>query len=56
MQLKKRQLAVRINSDAPSFVSVNVKSYDSKPVSYELLSIPFYLIEHLSRLLDLIQL
>lgn len=56
MQLKKRQLAVRINSDTPSFVSVNVKSYDSKPVSYELLSIPFYFIEQLSRLLDLTQL
>lgn len=53
MQLKKRQLAVRINSDVPSFASVNVKSYDGKPVSYELLSIPFYLIEQLPRLLDL---
>jgi predicted AAA+ superfamily ATPase len=52
MQLKKRKLGVRINSDVPSFVKVNVKSYDSKPVNYELLSIPFYLIEQLPRLLD----
>lgn len=52
MQLKQRKLAVRINSDVPSFANVNVKSYDSKPVSYELLSIPFYLIEQLPRLLD----
>lgn len=52
MHLKKRNLAVRINSDVPSLVDVDVKSYDQKSISYQLLSIPFYLIEQLPRLLD----
>ncbi len=54
MQLKKRKLAVRINSDVPSFVEVNVKSHDGQAIQYQLLSIPFYLIEQLPRLLDAI--
>ncbi len=52
MHLKKRKLAARINSDVPSMVDVDVKSHDGKSIHYQLLSIPFYLIEQLPRLLD----
>ena len=52
MHLKKRILAVRINSDVPSLASVNAKSYDGQPVHYQLLSMPFYLIEQMHRLLE----
>ena len=52
MHLKKRTLAVRINSDVPSFVEVNAKSHESRLVHYQLLSIPFYLTAQLHRLLN----
>lgn len=52
MHLKKRKIAVRINSDAPSFVDVRTKSHDAQSIHYQLLSIPFYLTEQLHRLLD----
>lgn len=52
MHLKQYQLAVRINSDVPHFVKVNAKTHDGKLLDYQLLSIPFYLIEQLPRLLD----
>jgi predicted AAA+ superfamily ATPase len=52
MHLKKKKFAARINSDVPSMVDVDVKSHDGKSIHYQLLSIPFYLIEQLPRLLD----
>ena len=51
MQLKKRKFALRINSDLPSLVNVNVKTQDGQPVHYQLLSIPFYLMEQIRRFL-----
>lgn len=53
MDLKKLPLAVRINSDYPSLTDVDVKNHLSKTVQYKLISIPFYLIGQLNRLLDL---
>jgi len=51
MKLKKLSLAVRINSDLPSEVVVNVKDRSGEIIEYTLLSMPFYLIEHINRLL-----
>jgi uncharacterized protein len=53
MQQKKLSTAVRINSDLPSSMSVAHKSTSGEPVSFTLHSIPFYLVEQLSRLLEL---
>ncbi|OGT36698.1 MAG: AAA family ATPase [Gammaproteobacteria bacterium RIFCSPHIGHO2_12_FULL_38_14] len=53
MCLKKYQQAVRINNDTPSMTPVALKiPNEAEPVSYRLLSIPFYLTEQLHRLLD----
>jgi predicted AAA+ superfamily ATPase len=52
MHLKKLSIAVRINSDLPSLTPVEVKVFDGTIVRYQLLSIPFYLIEQLPRLLS----
>lgn len=53
MGLKKLSLAMRINSDYPSKVSVAMKDSQSNPVQYTLLSIPFYLAGQIQRLLSL---
>lgn len=53
MELKKSSLAVRINSDSPSKTNVNVKNHVGVAVQYQLLSIPFYLIGQVGRLLTL---
>jgi len=45
-------MAARINADFPSKTPVSVKSRTGKKVEYTLLSIPFYLMGQLSRLLD----
>jgi uncharacterized protein len=52
MHLKKLTSAVRINSNLPQLSEVNVNDTQGNPVKYELLSIPFYLIGELHRLLD----
>ena len=52
MQQKKLSIAVRINSDLPSLTEVNMKDHKGEPIHYKLLSIPFYLIEQLHRLLE----
>lgn len=52
MKNKNLKLAVRFNSDLPSKAAVNTKLTTGEPVSYKLLSLPFYLIEQLPRLLD----
>ena len=54
MHTKKLSLAVRINDDRPSITPVSTKLNDGTEVSYTLLSIPFYLIGQLHRLLDAI--
>jgi predicted AAA+ superfamily ATPase len=51
MGLKKGTLAIRVNSDFPSKVKVNVIDSLGQAVSYELLSIPFYLVGQIHRLL-----
>lgn len=51
MERKKRDLAVRINSDFPSFSPVQVEMASGCKLEYSLLSIPFYLIGQLHRLL-----
>lgn len=51
MGLKKYSLALRVNGDFPSKIQVNVKNNDGKQIQYTLLSIPFYLVEQIPRLL-----
>jgi uncharacterized protein len=46
------KLAARVNSDYPSLVDVNMKDTAGNPVSYTLVSIPFYLLGQIHRLLD----
>ncbi len=52
MEIKRRNLAVRINSDYPTFGLVQVKTTIGSSVAYSLLSIPFYLTGQLHRLLS----
>lgn len=51
MGLKHLSLAVRINSDFPSVTSVAVKDHQGTPIAYTMLSLPFYLLGQLHRLL-----
>ncbi len=52
MSLKQFPLAVRVNSDIPSKMEINVKDHQGKAINYMLLSIPFYLLGQLHRLLN----
>jgi uncharacterized protein len=52
MQEKNRKIAVRFHSDIPSICPVNVKLTPVLSVKYHLLSLPFYLIGQLHRLID----
>jgi len=52
MHLRKLRYAVRVNNDVLSVTPVKVTLHDQAQVSYTLLSIPFYLIGELPRLLD----
>jgi predicted AAA+ superfamily ATPase len=52
MGLKKLSTAVRINSDLPSKAPVSVKNQLGGKIEYLLLSIPFYLVGQLYRLLS----
>jgi len=52
MALRKWPLAVRFNADEPSFMSVAATTHDQNNHQYRLLSLPFYLIGQLSRLLE----
>lgn len=54
MGLKNLLLALRINSAPPSPTIVNVTNQLGQAVSYTLLSIPFYLIGQVHRLLELV--
>ena len=51
MALKKIPFAVRINSDVPSITEVNVSNSAGVPVRYRLISIPFYLLGQIHRLI-----
>lgn len=55
MGLKKLPIAMRINSDYPSKTNVDVKDNIGNPVQYILISIPFYLMGQIHRLLDLMK-
>lgn len=52
MGLKKIAVALRINSDYPNKTNVAMKDHTGKVVKYSLLSIPFYLLGQIHRLLD----
>ncbi len=52
MSLRKLSQAVYLNSNLPQVSQVSVQGFDGKPYSYQLYSIPFYLISQLHRLLD----
>lgn len=53
MELKKLPLAVRINSDLPSKTDINVKTQKQQLIEYSLLSLPFYLVGQVHRLVSL---
>lgn len=53
MSIKKLPLAIRINSDLPNSVNVNTISHAANSIEYKLLSIPFYLIGQLHRLISI---
>lgn len=52
MKLKKLSTAVRVYSGLPSITEVKVKDSIGDDISYQLRSIPFYMISELQRLLD----
>lgn len=52
MSMRNYPIAVRINSDMPSVMEVNVKNHAGVPVQYQLLSVPFYLVGEVGRLLE----
>lgn len=51
MKEKKKTIAVRVNSDFPTIGPVSVKDALGSAIEYNLLSIPFYLVEQLDRLI-----
>jgi hypothetical protein len=53
MNAKQKELAVRVNSDKPSFSLIKNPISSSKVHCYTLLSIPFYLLGQLHRLLSI---
>lgn len=53
MELKKLKLAIRVNADFPKKTEVKVKNQQGELIEYTLLSIPFYLIGEINRLLSL---
>lgn len=52
MKEKKRAIAVRINSDLPHLSRISVKDSSGFPIEYHLLSLPFYLVGQLHRLIN----
>ena len=51
MKEKQKKIAVRVNSDVPRFGPVQVKDSLGNPIEYTLLSLPFYLLGQLHRLI-----
>lgn len=52
MSLKEFDLAIRVNSGYPNITKINLKNTKGDPIQFKLLSIPFYLIGQLHRLID----
>lgn len=52
MKEKKKSIALRVNSDLPSSCPISVKDYSGSTIEYTLLSIPFYLLGQLHRLIQ----
>lgn len=52
MSLKKLSKAIRVNSDVPLKMQVKMHDPDGKPFQYDFLSLPFYLLGELHRLLE----
>lgn len=52
MQAKEKTVAVRFNSDTPSLGPVRIKEHSGSLLEYTLLSLPFYLMGQLHRLID----
>ena len=52
MAEKKACFALRLNTDMPSLLDVTDTMHDGQRVSYRLLSLPLYLLDHVSRLID----
>ncbi|MEI6417146.1 MAG: AAA family ATPase, partial [Verrucomicrobiota bacterium] len=52
MALRGWPRAVRFNADYPSMTTVTATTHDKNNHQYQLLSLPFYFIGQLSRLLD----
>ncbi len=52
MALKKLPAAIRINSDLPSKIAVEINDQSGNAAKYSLLSVPFYLTGEIHRLLD----
>ena len=52
MGMKQLPIAIRINSDYPSKVNVDIKDNLANRVQYQFISLPFYLVGQLHRLLD----
>lgn len=53
MGLKKFPVALRINSDFPSKINVEIKDHTGNDIKYTLISIPFYLVGQIHRLLKI---
>ncbi len=51
MKEKKKLVAVRVNSDLPSLCPIQVKDFLGDSINYKLLSLPFYLLGQLHRLI-----
>ncbi|HBI21410.1 MAG TPA: AAA family ATPase, partial [Legionella sp.] len=52
MALKKQPFAIRINADLPSVVDINMNTLVHATANYSLISLPFYLIGQINRLLN----
>ena len=52
MKEKKKSLAIRINSDVPRVGPVSVKDFSGASIEYTLLSLPFYLLGQVHRLIQ----
>ena len=51
MALKKQPRAIRINADLPSVVDINVNTLVHATANYQLISLPFYLVGQINKLL-----
>ncbi len=52
MKEKKKEIAIRINSDLPRVGPIHVKDFSGASIEYTLLSLPFYLLGQLHRLIQ----